>query len=434
MSGFHVRGEQDNRNNRELQLQTADIGRSRPPRWAWQHRVVIGRLNLLLGNEGIGKGALIAWLIARLTRGELDGDLKGTPVNIGIVGDEDDLDSVWTPRLHAAGAELGRVCQIERPDGGLVNVGEDRARLARLVRDTGIKVLYFDQLLDNLGGGVDDWRQKTVRDAIAPLRTLARDLEIAALGTLHPNKKGRTFRELSSGTPAFNAASRSSLLLAAHPEDENLRVLVRGKGNLSMRPTPLEFELASHSFEANGHDFSVPVARGFRPSEFDVDALIDREQGHVVEHGQAADAREIIETLLPHDGKWHSPTPIYQACEGEQISAATVKRAKQQLGIEHRRTATFPASIIWRWPTVESPVSTHENDEPCEPSGLSATGRFRAGGGRGLTQITRLNENMRADRRADSEPAGKASSNGAASEAKATIEAELRHELEGELP
>jgi hypothetical protein len=429
MSGFHVRGEQDNRKNRELEFKTADISRSKPPRWAWQHRIVIGRLNLLLGNEGIGKGALSAWLIARLTRGELDGDLKGVPVNVGIVGDEDDLDSVWSPRLHAAGADLGRVCQIERPDGGLVNVGEDRARLTRLVRDTDIKVLYFDQLLDNLGAGTDDYRQKAIRDAVAPLRMLARELEIAALGTLHPNKKGRTFRELSSGTPAFNAASRSSLLLAAHPEDENWRVLVRGKGNLSKRPTPLEFELASHSFEANGHDFSVPVARGFRPSEFDVDDLIDREQSQTVKHGQTADAREIIEALLPRDGEWHSPARILEACAGEQISSATAGRAKLQLGVEHRRTATFPASIMWRWPTVKS-ISTHENDELSELSERSATGRFRAGGGRELTHLTHLAENVHTD----DEPAGEASSNGDASEAKAAIEADLRREFDGELP
>jgi hypothetical protein len=55
VSGFHVRSERDDR-NRELRLQTADLGRSRPPRWAWRRRVVIGQLNLLLGNEGIGKG------------------------------------------------------------------------------------------------------------------------------------------------------------------------------------------------------------------------------------------------------------------------------------------------------------------------------------------------------------------------------------------
>ncbi len=119
-----------------LTVRPADLGRSAPPRWAWQHRVVLGYLNLLLGNEGVGKGTLVAWLIARLTRGELPGDLRGRPVGVGVLGDEDSFDDVWTPRLHAAGADLTRVVQIERPDGGFVNIREDRESSAPYATST----------------------------------------------------------------------------------------------------------------------------------------------------------------------------------------------------------------------------------------------------------------------------------------------------------
>ncbi len=366
----------------ELRLRVANLERSKPFQWAWSRRIVIGRLNLLLGNEGIGKGALIAWVIARLTLGELDGDLKGTKINVGIVGDEDDLDSTWTPGLHAAGAELERVCQIERPDGGLVNVGEDRDRLTRLVRDSGIRVLYFDQLLDNLGGGVDDWRQKAVRDALAPLRALARELDVAAVGTLHPNRRGRSFRELCSGTPAFNAASRSSLLLAQHPEDEQLRILARGKGNLSQRPTPLEFEIASHMFTANGHQFAVPLVANMRPSDIDVDELLDADKQPAVV-GKTSDAREIIELLLPRDGEWHESKPVYTACEADGISERTIQRAKDQLGVEHRRVAAFPSTMTeWRWsPPSDSPATVPPTTvTPTVPSSENDGGTVATGG------------------------------------------------------
>ena len=54
--------------------------------------------------------------------------------------------------------------------------------------------------------------------------------------------------------------------------------------------------------------------------------------------------------LLPRDGQWHPASPIYTACEAEGISERTIRRAKDQLGIEHRRTATFPTtSTEWRW-------------------------------------------------------------------------------------
>ena len=165
----------------------ADLARARPPRWAWRYRIVLGNLNLLIGNEGVGKGTLIAWLVGQLTHGGLPGHLEGQPVGVGIIGDEDDFDGTWTPRLHAAGANLELVKQIDRPDGGIVNVREDHEKLVRVCAQHQLRVLFFDQLLDNLGADTNDWRQKAVRDALRPLRSLARELEVAALGCLHPN-------------------------------------------------------------------------------------------------------------------------------------------------------------------------------------------------------------------------------------------------------
>jgi hypothetical protein len=310
-------GWDDEHDESGLLVRRADLERAAPPRWAWEHRVVIGYLNLLLGNEGVGKGTLIAWLIARLTNGQLPGDLKGVPVAVGVLGDEDSFDDVWTPRLHAAGADLKRVVQIERPDGGFVNVAEDRERLIYLVRREGIGLLFFDQLLDNLGIGVDDWRQKAVRDGLQPIRALARELDIATLGSLHPNKRADSFRALVAGAPAFNAVSRSSLLLAQHPEDETRRVVVRGKGNLSQMPAAIDFELAEHVFTANGHEFKVPQARDFQLGDLTVDELIGNEST-IAEHSQVGDACEIIEALLPRDGAWHPAKSIYEACAAEQ--------------------------------------------------------------------------------------------------------------------
>jgi len=58
----------DSAPNLGLIVRSADLARAQPPRWAWEQRIVLGYLNLLLGNEGGGKGTHIAWLLARLTR------------------------------------------------------------------------------------------------------------------------------------------------------------------------------------------------------------------------------------------------------------------------------------------------------------------------------------------------------------------------------
>jgi hypothetical protein len=337
----------DTPRNHGLTVRDASLERARPPRWAWTDRIVRGYLNLLLGNEGIGKGTLIAWLIAQLTRGGVPGDLASHPVSVAVLGDEDSFDDVWAPRLHAAGADLSQVIQVERPDGGFVNVREDKTKLAGLILERGVGLVYFDQLLDNLGVGVDDWRQKAIRDALQPLRALARELDIAVLGCLHPNKRAESFRQLIAGAPAFNSVSRSSLLLAEHPNDENRRVLVRGKGNLSQTPTAVEFQIVSYRFDANGHEFNVPLAEDFTEGTFTVEDLVGTET-NTLEHSKIGDACEIIETLLPRDDEWHPPKPIYEARAVEEIDERTAKRAKARLEVEHRRTQTFPATVEWR--------------------------------------------------------------------------------------
>ena len=108
---------------------------------------------------------------------------------------------------------------------------EDAERLKLAADLEHVRVLFLDALLDVLGVGVDDWRSKQVRHALQPLRALAREFDIAVVGAMHPNKRADSFRQLVSGASAFNAVSRSSLLLAAHPDNEDRRVLVRGKGN-----------------------------------------------------------------------------------------------------------------------------------------------------------------------------------------------------------
>ncbi len=330
----------------------ADLSKARPPRWAWSRRFAIGYLNLLIGEEGAGKGTLIALTIARWTRGKLQGDLHRKRIHVGILGDEDSFDDVWTPRLHAAGADLSRVHLIERRDGGYVDVKRDRRALTREVKRHRIRVLFLDQLLDNLGTGVDDWRQKAVRDALQPFRSLASELDIAIVGSLHPNKRADTFRRMVAGSGAFNAVSRSSLLLATHPEDENRRVLVRGKGNLSAAPGTLTFSIKSHTFSANGVAFSVPRACDFARSDLTAkDLVAATERPSAAAQSKQGDARALIGQLLPKDGEWHPSKPIFETCEEAGLDHKTVMRAKEKLEIEHRRAETFPAYIEWRWAT-----------------------------------------------------------------------------------
>src|SRR5262249_16015995 len=69
-----------------------------------------GAFQLLAARKGMGKGTYLAWLAARMSRGELDDDIPRAV--IFIAASEDSLEIDLKPRLIAAGVEEQRVSVI----------------------------------------------------------------------------------------------------------------------------------------------------------------------------------------------------------------------------------------------------------------------------------------------------------------------------------
>lgn len=349
----------DKARSRRLSVRTADASRARPIRWLWESRLPFGYLSLLLGAEGGGKGTLLSHVVARATVGDLPGALQGEPSRVLWVGDEDSSDSVVTPRLHAAGANLGLIDFLE----GELSFRDDALDLAALLDHGKYGLIIFDALLDNLGVGTDDWRSKAVRDELRPLRRILLDRDCAAIGSLHPNKGQRgSFRDLVSGSFAFNASSRSSLFLAPHPSDSDRRVLVRGKGNLSAAPPAYEFGVDGTTFELNGHTFNVPVVCDPEESEIGIEDVLKPDRAapvkeHLAEKldalgtgeiqsradlaralGRKADDRSVDRALndLEADGRWEKVGRGKWRCLriGIGVSKATPMSNNPELGSE----------------------------------------------------------------------------------------------------
>jgi AAA domain/Toprim-like/IclR helix-turn-helix domain len=253
-----------------------DASEFRPVEFAWEQRLVAGVLNVLAGTEGIGKGTMLAWVIAQLTRGGLPGQLRGKPARVLWVGDEDSWTHVVGPRLHAAGADLALVEEMISSDGRLFNVHHDAAELDRIIISGGFDVVVFEALLDHMPAGRNGDPTQHVRESLAPTRAVFRRRGTTALATMHTRKgPSSSFRDLMAGSHQYNALSRSSLLLAVHPDDEDRRIIVAGKQNYSRAAITESFELAEHGFELNDHRFSVSLAREFRPEpEITIDSLL----------------------------------------------------------------------------------------------------------------------------------------------------------------
>jgi hypothetical protein len=230
-------------------MERASETEAKPLLWLWDDRLLMGFINVILGMEKVGKGNFVAWLVAQVTRGALDGTLKGKPRNVLLFGHEDSWERVWIPRLRLSKANMRRVMMVHEIDGEPFNVHRHGERLVQVVRKNQVGFVYFDQFLDTLGIGVSENRVKPVRDAVNPLAKAAQRTQCAFLGTLHPNKRVTgTFRDAISGTPAWNQLSRSGLYLTKHPADPERRCVVVAAANYSKGAQSFEFEIVDGTF------------------------------------------------------------------------------------------------------------------------------------------------------------------------------------------
>ncbi len=162
--------------------------------------MVVPGATLLVGREKLGKSTLTAELAARLSRGTLEGDLRGTHAATLIVTYEDSAGRTIKPRLMAAGADLSRVHRVSaQRDGGadLVTLPADVDSVAALAAETEARLVIVDPLSASLGADVDGHRDQDIRRALAPLVALAANHR-------GPGSRGLSWRGAASA-PAFMA-------------------------------------------------------------------------------------------------------------------------------------------------------------------------------------------------------------------------------------
>lgn len=209
-------------------LRNPDPGRARPVQWAWERRLALGKVNLLVGNEGTGKGVVAAWLAAQLSNGALDGDLRGTPVDVLVVGDEDALEDTWTPRLYAVQANWRRIWWPPEDTELDVTTEQGMAVLTDWTQRHHARVVIFDALLDHLGV-TDAYNAKEVRNALRPLRRWAAEHDVAVLGSLHPRPMRRRIpypRRAHHPVAGYRRRAPSGLVPIASVAEHHLRQLI----------------------------------------------------------------------------------------------------------------------------------------------------------------------------------------------------------------
>lgn len=307
--------------------------KAKPVNWLWANRIPLGELTLLDGDSGSCKTSLLIDLAARSTNGQEMPD--GTPTCSGgvvIVTIEDSKNKSLRPKLDAAGADLAKCLT---PDEH-ISIPKDIARLEEAVLAVKARLLVIDPISSHLDAV--STKEQEVRKALLPLRAMAERRDLAVVLVRHLAKAGgRQALYRGLGSVGIVAVSRAALLVAAHPDEPNLRVLAVTKNNLAEKADSLIYEPVPHedSFRLSWRgrcDLTADDLLKPNPAASKLDEakawLMD-----MLKDGPLP--QEVIQAAVPDNG----------------FAYRTVERAKVELGIRSRRKGFGKNSeVLWELP------------------------------------------------------------------------------------
>ncbi len=341
---------------RRLVLTCATDIASERQRWLWEDHVPLGGPTAVPGEKGRGKSTLTnAWLVARATRGELEGDLEGKPIDALVLTAEDHWAAQVKPRLEAHDADMARVHRLEVTEAGRrvpfslpgdVELIEDK--LESLPE---VKLLVVDPIGAFLTEQTNSHTDASVRRALYPLADLAETYGLAVVVVMHFNKD-ETARVINrvTGAGAFVNAVRSVLALVNDPNDPEgeegtMRVLISVASNWGRLAPPLSVTIDTREVPTDGGDLAtVSIAEITGPSEVKLDDLQGDRDGR-----DPADSEEAIGYALKN-GPRPSAEVKQEVKQKLECSIRTVERAAKRLEKQGELTIVtsgYPRTTTW---------------------------------------------------------------------------------------
>ncbi len=217
--------------------------------WLWPGLLPLGKLSLFCGDPGLGKSFVTCDLAARVSRGAAwpNGETTQPAGTVLILACEDDVEDTIRPRLDAAGADVSKIhvidsVSVRNKERGFA-LDADMPLLKREVeRLGGVQLLIIDPI-SAYCGKADTHRNAEVRTMLAPLTDLAAESRFAVVGINHLTKGGGKAVYRGMGSIAFNAAARAVVNFYRDPEDEDRRLIVTTKMNLTAESCGLAYQI-----------------------------------------------------------------------------------------------------------------------------------------------------------------------------------------------
>jgi putative DNA primase/helicase len=372
----------------ELIVRCAADVKPEPVEWLWPGRIALGKLTLIAGEAGLGKSQLSIAMAASVTTGGAWPCREGRAPqgSVVILSAEDGAADTVVPRLMAAGADRERVHLVSavRSEDGTgrraFNLQADLDLLERLISEIGdVKLIVIDPISSYLGPKVDSHVNAAVRAVLEPVSEMAARLRIAIVAITHPPKgTGTTAINRFIGSIAFVAAARAAFMVTRDTEDEMRRLFLPVKNNLAPLGKGLAFR-PEQRLVADGIVGSS-VAWEAEPVTITADQALQATDAQSTGKGSAgAEAEEFLRNALATGPV--AMKDIQAEAKEAGLSWATVRRAKDRLGVEaERKSHGRDGGGRWTWAMpIPARRSSHLQDaHPSEVSTLQESEHLAA--------------------------------------------------------
>jgi putative DNA primase/helicase len=335
-----------------------------PLEWLWPGRIPLGKLTLLAGDPGLGKSFVTVDMAARVSTGSPWPDLPGIRQPVGSVvmfNSEDDTADTVLPRLKRAGGDPSRVLALEgvatTSDGGETHtrgfsLDLDLSKLSEVIEANPDTRLVVIDPISAYCGSTDSHNNAEVRAMLAPLAQLASRFRVAIVMVTHHSKgSGGKAVYRAMGSLAFAAAARAVWNVVKDHDDESRRLILLAKMNVSEETKGLAYRLADGCV---GWEESPVTMTADEHLELE-DHPKSRANGAGAELERAV--AWLTETLA--DGP-RLASIVEQLADDEDISKATLRRAKRAAKVKSDRKGFGRGSEVW-WAL---PGSSEEVGEP----------------------------------------------------------------------
>ncbi len=232
-----------------------------PLRWLWPYHVPLGKLSLIVAEQGKGKSFLALDLAARVSAGAPwpnDSSQPQEPAGVLLLV-ADDLPDIVCPRLEAAGANLNQISAPEfaQPTDEANNNDDDQentpppfdfAALEQEIKSMpNCRLVVIDPLSEFLPPMKNNRKKRPdwplIFKSLAAIAARTGVAIIATMSFIPSTSAAANHRAVA--TIAANPGPACVWRIAPDAQQENLRYLLPIKNNLAPPNVPLEFELTS---------------------------------------------------------------------------------------------------------------------------------------------------------------------------------------------